>query len=829
MLALIAPFSPASATSPLHAAYTERGARYVVFAERRSVGDGHWYANLGYYAPSTERKLYAPKSRLCLLDTESKTLRVLIDDPEGTLRDPVVHYEATKILFSYRKGTSNHFHLYEIGVDGKNLRQLTGGTHDDIEPTYLPDGGVMFVSTRGKRWVNCWLSQVAILYRCDADGKNIRQISANIEHDNTPWVLPDGRILYQRWEYVDRSQVHYHHLWTTNPDGTNQMVYFGNQHPGGLFIDAKPIPGTRDVVMINSPGHGARDHRGHVAIVSDRQGPDAKNQLKNISKSNSYVDPWAFSPDLFMAATSNRIVILDSQGNEELLYQGKEPIHEPRPVIKRQRERIIPSRSDPGKSTGELILTDVYNGRNMKGVTRGEIKKLLIMESLPKPINYTGGMAPMSHNGTFTMERVLGTVPVEADGSARFEVPANRPLILAALNASNQAVKRMQSFLSVMPGETTSCVGCHEDRSLAPPNVNFGSLLAMKRPPSAITPVPGVPGIFDFPRDIQPILDKHCVRCHNPDKREGEILLTSDRGPLTTHSFHQLTVFGQFSDGRNRPQSNAAPYQKWDAASPLMTKLSGVHHGVRASPQEVEIVRHWINAGAYYPGTYAALGTGMIGGYEENQIQRNDMVYPEVHAMDHAIQKRCLECHKDEKMPLPRTASHETLVPTWVPQRNVRFSRHILYNLTRPDKSVLLMAPLAKPAGGYAEDNKDYVHPVIFKDKSDPGYQTILKGIEKTKWLLEEIGSFEMPGFKPRGAYVREMKRFGILPASFDANKDPINVYDTDRRYFQSLWHVPTGKPPVKTHNNPFPYPGMEKDNDPAKSRALWREAKASR
>ena len=124
------------------------------------------------------------------------------------------------------------------------LKQLTIGPYADIEPIYLPDGGIMFVSSRCNRWVNCWQVPVATIYRCDGDGRNIRQLSANIEHDNTPWILPDGQILYTRWEYIDSSQVHYHHLWTMNPDGTDQMVYYGNQNPGDVYIDAKPIPGN---------------------------------------------------------------------------------------------------------------------------------------------------------------------------------------------------------------------------------------------------------------------------------------------------------------------------------------------------------------------------------------------------------------------------------------------------------------------------------------------------------------------------------------------------------------------------------------------------------
>ena len=180
---------------------------------------------------------------------------------------------AEKILFSYRPGGTHTFHLYEIGVDGKNLVQLTDGPDDDIEPTYCPDGSIVFCSSRCRRFVNCWYTRVATLYRCNGDGSNIRCVSSNNDHDNTPWVLPDGRVLYMRWEYVDRSQVHFHHLWTMNPDGTGQTVYFGNMHGGIAMLDAKPIPGTKKVVASFSPGHGRPEHLGHVAIVDPRPAP----------------------------------------------------------------------------------------------------------------------------------------------------------------------------------------------------------------------------------------------------------------------------------------------------------------------------------------------------------------------------------------------------------------------------------------------------------------------------------------------------------------------------------------------------------------------------
>jgi len=807
----------------------EAGVKEIVFAERVPWTDAHWYGNFGYYAASTEKKLYHEDTgtRLCKLNVTTGRISVLLEDASGTIRDPVVHYGARKILFSYRKGGTDVFHLYEIGVDGKGIRQLTSGRYDDIEPTYLPDGGIMFVSGRGKRWVNCWLSQVGILYRCDADGKNVRQISGNIEHDNTPWVLPDGRVLFQRWEYVDRSEVHYHHLWTANPDGTGQMVYYGNQHPGGLYIDAKPIPDSSRVVFINSPGHGRPEHEGWLATVSDQQGPDHKPSLKNISRSPTFRDPWAFSESCFMAARRKEIVLMDAAGQHFTIHRSARDVHEPRPIIKRKPERIMPSKVDLSKPNGTLVLTDAYFGRNMGGIKRGEIKKLLILETLPKPINYTGEMTPISLGGTFTIERILGTVPVEKDGSANFELPANRAFILAALDSQNRCVKRMQSFLTVMPGETASCLGCHENRTSTPKGSTPRRLVALRRPPSKPTPVPGVPDIFDFPRDIQPILDKHCVKCHNPDKRSGGVLLTGDRGPIWTHSYCFLTWTKQFRDGRNQPESNYPPRALGDYNSPLMNKLNGGHKEVRATPIEIEIVRHWINAGAYYAGTYAALGTGMIGVREKHwdrSLQQyvdgrhqNDLVYPEVKAIAGVLKRRCSECHKgDNGLPLSPSRG----------SGNWRAPREVVYNLTRPEKSIMLLAPLARTSGGWGmqrrgKGGKPSGEPVeVFKDTKDPDYRVLLKGIQKSKWLLDRITSFEMPNFKPRASWVREMKRFGIIPASFELGRDNINVYDVERRYWRSLWYYPPSMTRPSLHRAPFPYPKMDNDND--KPRAFW-------
>ena len=802
----------------------------IVFAERAhngrgKIADGHWYANFGYYARTPEEKAYSSGGSLRTLDLATGKVTVLIEDESGTFRDPAVHYDGKTILFSYRKGGTAPFHLWEIQSDGSGLRQLTFGIYDDIEPCWLPDDSVVFVSGRARRYVNCWVTQVATLYSCDREGQKIRPISANIEHDNTPCVLSDGRMVFQRWEYVDRSQVHYHHLWSVNPDGTGQTVYYGNMRPGGVFIDPQPIPGSNRIVFVNSPSHGRAEHAGRICTVSERHGPDGPGALGVVHEAGNLRDPWALSEDDFLAAQGKNLVHLSGAGTLTTLYEhdGVE-LNEPRPLVQRRRERIVPDRIDLSRTTGTLILTDVTAGRNMGGVKRGQIKKLLILESLPKPINYTGSMEPTSYGGTFTLERILGTVPVEKDGSARFEVPANRALILIALDREGKAVKRMQSFLSVMPGEETSCIGCHEDRLHAPHDLKTGRTEAMERPPSRISPLPGIPDVVDYPRDVQPILDKHCVECHNPKKRDAGMILTGDHGPVYSHSYYTLSATYQFSDGQNLPESNYPPYGLGDAASPIMKMLNGEHHQVQLSRDEVEMIRHWIHCGAPYIGTYAALIHGMIGstGYEASHFTAIDtriLKSENIQTASRVIERRCCGCHVGvravPKHPADWGQGTELIQPhrAWkikqMDNRAVwRFQQHILYNLTHPEQSVQLLAPLAKEAGGYGACREigragksdltitDEVASV-FASKDDPDYQVLLAAIQDTKALHDSDPRWDTPGWIAPVEYVREMKRHGILPESFDPETDSLDPHETDRRYWHAVTghHLPGGEP----------------------------------
>lgn len=778
----------------------------IVFSQRVS-GRDHWYGNFGHYCETESpysraaltiegdmRYAFAPGGRLCRYHLRTGELRVLLDDPDGGVRDPQLSYDGQTILFSYRRGDEKSFHLYEIGIDGEGLRQLTEGPDNDIEPTYTPDGGIIFCSSRCHRYVPCWRTQVATLYRCDRDGGNVRMLSSNAEQENTPWMLPDGRVLYMRWEYVDRNQLLYHHLWTINPDGSGVMVYFGNQYRGYAMLDAKPIPGSHAIVASFSPGHGRAEHSGWITVVDPQNGPDDMKMTHRIG-TRMFRDPYPLSAEHFLAADDHGIYLLGRNGEEQPLYcpavrGARWACHEPRPLRSRTREPVMAGHTDMRQSTGRLILSDVYRGRNMEGVKRGEITQLLVLEQLPKPANFSGGQEPLTIGGTFTLQRILGTVPVAADGSANFEIPALRSVFFVALDAKGDSVKRMQSFVTVQPGEITGCVGCHEARTETPRSRQTPAPLAAVRAPDVIAPVEEMPDVLDFPRDIQPILDRHCVRCHNVRTRPKGIDLTGARTPLYSTSYWTMFTHGLVSDGRNG-YGNRAPRALGTSASPLIRVLEG--HGGRVSLTDTEkaVVRLWVESGAVYPGTYAALGSGMV-----------TVQYPE-----EVFQRRCASCHTAKEASyrnVKKGAFYYQFGTKKPPQpllknlNDIILIRHLAYfrlgeaplyqaycNLDHPEASLFLLAPLATDAGGLGLCGES-----VFADTRDPDYQAILGAIQASAEVLKEKKRFDMTGFLPNRFYIREMQNYGVLPEILAAGTT-IDPYATDQAYWETFHYLP--------------------------------------
>jgi hypothetical protein len=785
----------------------------IIFAVRKIDRDGHWYANIGHWSGDPERKLFHDGAKLCRLNTKTGQLIVLLEDAKGGIRDPQVHYDGRKILFSYRPGGTEYYHLYEINADGTDMHRLTDGTYDDIEPTYMPDGRIMFVSTRCKRWVPCYFTEVATLHSCDGDGKNIRVLSSNVEHENTPWPLPDGRLMYTRWEYVERSVLDFHHLWTTNPDGTRQTVYYGNSRPSYVMIDGKPIPDTQMVACVFCPAHGRTEHAGTITVVDPSLGPDEKTSVRNVGWTYAERDPYPIGRDGFLLASYANLQVMDYEGNVRTIFTLSKPeveekfyVHEPRPLVARPREKVIPQTIRPEAKNGLLFLTDIYHGRNMKGIEPGSIKKLLVLEYLPKSLNMSNGSEPTSTESN-NLERILGTVPVEEDGSAYFEAPALRTIFLAALDENDMSVKRMQSFLTVQPGETTGCVGCHEHRTQTPmPKLT----MAMSRGPSQIEPIEDVPSVFDFPRDVQPILDRHCVACHDWKATEeggpwaGRVILSSDHGPVYSHSYSLLmSRLVHLSRGPGSGVGNHAPYEIGSSGSRLMKYLDGSHHGAKLSEHEQKMIRCWIDSGAIYAGTNAAEGTGMIYSQIGRQTNRykvesyawfsmGDRWEPSLAAAREVVDRRCNDCHQHSLPELDLTRDMQNFVRPKPGMRRV--DQNFAVNLTRPELSLLVLGPLSKEAGGYDRCSRETKVPV-FKDKHDADYKILRDYLDVLHDAQNRNKRFNMPGFKPSEHYVREMKRYGIIPESFDREKDEIDVYEADEAYWRSFWWKPDKEP----------------------------------
>ena len=777
----------------------------IIFVQRGGYEDPHWYANIGYFCDDELDPAYTTGAQLCKLNLKTGHITILLETEQGCIRDPKVHYDAQKILFAWRRKGLSNYNLYEINVDGTNIRQITSGPFDDYEPEYLPDGGIVFVSTRARRWVGCWLTQVGTIHRCNGDGTDIEMLSTNIEHDNTPSVLPNGKILYMRWEYVDRSQVEFHHLWTMNPDGTNQEIYYGNEVSWGVFLSCRPVPGDDRVLGIYSPGHGRNDHYGQLAFFSNQYGPDDPRGLEKIELGH-FADPWVFSANTILAAEPHsppRLVVVTRNKNDKkytarALYEIKNNskrwiTQSPRPIIKRKREQLVVKRNDPSSATGTHIVVDVYNSQNLEGIQRGDIKKLLIIETLPKPVNFSGGPDTLSWLGSFNLERILGTVPVEPDGSAYFELPADRPVFYVALDKNDLSCKRMQSFTSVRPGETMSCIGCHNSRSHSHTNLGDARrIMALKREPSQITPIPGVPDVPDFMRDVQPVLDKYCIECHNTKDRKGRLSLEGDMGPTYSIPYYSLAMHSQIGDGRNG-LGNQPPRSLGSSASPLLRKLEGGHHNRKASREDWLKVWAWTEAAAPFCGTYGGL---------RNKKQQNTQLGVFTHQANAILGRRCLTCHKPDGegtapllvTPLGTddwqrrrrlvgypTGNHERVVIKNDPARY--FALDVLVNATRPDQSAVLLAPLAKEAGGWG------TCPNVFTSKQDPDYQKMARATRNWQTQWQKARVFGSPDFQVNHQYLREMVRFGILPEGTPL--DQIDPYRTDQRYWKMFHYRP--------------------------------------
>ena len=550
---------------------------------------------LGYMA--------VPGARLLTLEglrPDGKLTQLMPQAPlHGAFWRPDLSWDARKVLFCFKPHNEKSFHLYEINVDGSGLAQLTDGPFDDLDPIYLPDERhIVFSTTRGHTYVRCMPPTSAfVLARCQTDGSDLYLISANNEPDYLPSVMDDGRIVYTRWEYTDKPLWRAEKLWTVNPDGTQVLMYWGNQSVWpDLMKDARNIPGSRRVMFTGSAHHNW--FSGSVGIIDPEQGFNFPGGLTKITADvpwpecgNGPVDPvespryhesghyeacyspYPLSEQDFMVSANRGgkfvLYLMDVEGNRELIYEGTHQVLHAMPLKPRPKPPVIQDRvawpalaEREHPADGVIFTSSVYQGAPPE--LRGKAKFLRIFSIDAKTYTYWYKRPYISTGPVVSavqsegVKRLIGTVPVEEDGSVAFRAPASVPLHFQLLDEQQRALHTMRSFVNVMPGEQRGCLGCHESHSRTAEAQ--GRAIALTRAPCEITPPPWPDHTVSYPRYVQPVLDKYCGKCHQGDGEARQTLDLTERPSSPVFTEPYLTLIGRPTWG--------APYQAPEKPAP---------------------------------------------------------------------------------------------------------------------------------------------------------------------------------------------------------------------------------------------------------------------
>ena len=483
----------------------------------------------------------------------------------GLVADIELNWDGSTVLFSMPDRKKN-WQVCEIRADGTGFRQVTPGDQPDVhnfDPLWLPNGDIIFLSTAPLQGVPCNAGViVAMMYRMDREGRNIRQLTFEQDHNYTPTVMNDGRVLYLRWDYTDTPHVWNRLLMTMNPDGTNQASFYGaNSYWPNAFFYARPIPDHPTKIVSIVTGHhegrvgelvvidtarGLQETDGVVQRIPGRGKPVAPKIEDKLTEHSwpKFLHPWPLSEKYFLVACKPApdalwgIYLVDVFDNMVLLREEENfALLEPTPFRARPKPPVIPEKVQPDRRDALVYLQDVYSGPGLKGVPRGTVKNLRLFTYHFGYQKLAGIDHRVGADGPWEVKRVLGTVPVEADGSAFFRVPAKTPISLQPLDAEGKAVALMRSWMTAQPGENVSCIGCHEQGNIVPPTTRHA--LALKRAPSEIKPWYGPVRGFSFEREVQPVLDRYCVGCHDGKVRPDHptpLDLRHDQGGYVVYS-----------------------------------------------------------------------------------------------------------------------------------------------------------------------------------------------------------------------------------------------------------------------------------------------------
>ncbi|MCP4375901.1 MAG: hypothetical protein GY794_06980 [bacterium] len=643
---------------------------------------------------------------LCVLDLKSGDVIDLIPEmKEGIFGRFDLHFNADKIVFAWKKEINEGFRIYEVPIDPKTgkrsgkVRQVLAAPHnekeiqkkyrvggrsvyhhgtDDMNPVYLPDGGIAFISSRCQYGILCNTPDdftTTLLYRVDADGKGLQKLTNSAVSEATPSILNDGRIMYTRWEYLDKGSVTNKCLWAVRPDGTGQAEIYGSDiaYPAS-FHQGRAIPGTNTRFVFLGVPHYPQNGVGTVIRIDMTKNIRTREPMTYITPDvdvrgqggfwhdpeskwgprRLFKEPFPLSEDFFLVSmsvdknwkhpTAWDICLLSESGDTATIHSDpKIGLFQPIPLKKRKLPAILKGAINPelaAKGLAVCVVTDIYQG--MEDTPRGSIKYIRINEQIPRPWasrRRWGGDSHDQQHVTITaathlgLKIQVGVVPVEADGSAHFYVPADKNVYFQALDENYMEVQRERTCVNYRPGESRSCIGCHET-----PNEIVSAktkvVSALKRKPSSPGPQPGEKSgskPLYYPVDVQPVLDKHCIKCHSGEKPKGDLDLSGTLTRLFSVSYENLLKrrnYGLFPMIReNHPKAGNTKYlparSLGSHASLLIAmhskgkvklkdpelaadakRLAKVHEKVNLPLEDMIRLQTWVESNGQYYGSY---------------------------------------------------------------------------------------------------------------------------------------------------------------------------------------------------------------------------------
>lgn len=591
----------------------------------------NWQGNCAISAHGYDNEI----ATLSYKDADAKPVSLYRPQDGAFVGDVDLHFDAGKMLFSM-PGSHGRWQIWEVGADGNGLRQVTLGEEPDVDnydPCYLPNDQIIFGSTRCFQGIPCvgGANTVANLCRMDADGNNTRMLGFDQDHNWCPTMLNDGQVMYTRWEYSDTPHYFTRIVFHMNPDGTGQMEHYKSNSywPNSIFY-ARPIPNDPAKFVAIVSGHHGVPRMGELIVFDPAKGrheadgvvqripgwgkkvePTIADQLVEGSWPR-FLHPYPLSDKYFLVSCKMTpdspwaLYLADVFDNLTLIKElPGYALFEPLPLRKTVRPPVVQDKVKPDRQDGLVYLSNIYAGKGLKDVPHGTVKNLRLYA-----VHYCypqmGGHINVGVEGPWDVHQILGTVPVEEDGSAFFRVPANTPVAVQPLNEQGEALQLMRTWFTAMPGETLSCIGCHEKQNMTPPAVaNY----AARRAPSDITPWHGPARGFSFKRDVQPVLDQRCVGCHNgADRPDGTKLIDFSRKDQNgwgnfTPSYLALHPYVR----RPGPESDyhlQTPLEFGACTSELIQMLEKGHHGVQLSAEDFDRLYTWIDLNVPDHGTW---------------------------------------------------------------------------------------------------------------------------------------------------------------------------------------------------------------------------------